>query len=332
MRRQTIASFFAYIFVLSCAPLLSAHEVRPAYLELNESTDNPGVFEAIWKQPIRGDRRLPIDPIFPEHCDAKEAGVSVLNNALIERWQLNCGAQGVLDHTLAINGLARTLTDVLVRVRFADGSEVSNILKPDTPEFVVTVGSGIAATGYLILGVEHLLLGFDHILFVIGLMLLIRRFIPLVQTITAFTIAHSITLALSALALVTLPQGPVEAVIALSILFLAVELAKYDPEKPSLTARKPWLVAFAFGLLHGFGFAGAVAEIGLPRDAAAWALFFFNVGVEVGQLIVVVAVFSLLWIYRRLFTGIPTWAYQVPVYALGGLSAYWLIDRINLLV
>jgi hydrogenase/urease accessory protein HupE len=186
----------------------------------------------------------------------------------------------------------------------------------------------VAVPAYLVLGIEHLLFGLDHILFVIGLMFLVRSFWPLVKTITAFTAAHSVTLAASTLGLVRLQQEPVEVVIALSILFLAVELARGADPATSIAVRKPWIVAFAFGLLHGFGFAGALADIGLPRDAAALALLLFNLGVELGQLAIVGIVLTVLWLLRRTGTVWPAWIVRLPIVGMGTISSYWAISRL----
>ena len=212
---------------------LAAHEVRPAYLELTEVS--AGRFEVLWKQPVLADaepglvRRLPLAPAFPAHCrEAGRALPELTASALLERWTIDCGAEGLGDAPIEIAGLPRTLTDVLLRVRFVDGESVDHLLRPEAPRVAVSpeAGGGMAVPAYLRLGVEHLLFGFDHILFVVGLMFLVRRPLQLVQVVTAFTAAHSITLALSTLGVVTLSQRPVEAVIALSILYLAVELAR----------------------------------------------------------------------------------------------------------
>ena len=322
----------------------AAHEVRPAYLEMNETS--AGRFEVLWKQPVLADaepgaiRRLPLRPAFPAHCREAGRGLpEVTASALIERWTIDCGAGGLGDAPIAIAGLPRTLTDVLLRVRFRDGAAVDRLLRPEAPRAAVQpeTGGGMAVPAYLRLGVEHLLFGFDHILFVVGLTFLVRRPLQLVQVVTAFTAAHSITLALSTLGVVTLPQRPVEAVIALSILFLAVELARGDRtagsavgarDNRSALARSPWAIAFGFGLLHGFGFAGALADIGLPEQARAMALLLFNVGVEIGQLAVVGLLLALLYGLRARRVPLPAAAAMVPIYVMGTVSAYWFIERV----
>ena len=329
---------------------LAAHEVRPAYLELTEVS--AGRFEVLWKQPVLADaepglvRRLPLAPAFPAHCrEAGRALPELTASALLERWTIDCGAEGLGDAPIEIAGLPRTLTDVLLRVRFVGGESVDHLLRPEAPRVAVSpeAGGGMAVPAYLRLGIEHLLFGFDHILFVVGLMFLVRRPLQLVQVVTAFTAAHSITLALSTLGVVTLSQRPVEAVIALSILYLAVELARGagravgaggasgaggpGDERSSL-ARSPWAIAFGFGLLHGFGFAGALADIGLPEQARAMALLLFNVGVEIGQLMIVGLLLALLYGLRLRRVSLPAVALQAPIVVMGTVSAYWFVERV----
>ena len=326
---------------------LAAHEVRPAYLELTEVS--AGRFEVLWKQPVLADaepglvRRLPLRPAFPAQCrEAGRALPELTASALLERWTIDCGAEGLVDAPIEIAGLPRTLTDVLLRVRFRDGEAVDHLLRPEAPRVAVSpeAGGGMAVPAYLRLGVEHLLFGFDHILFVVGLMFLVRRPLQLVQVVTAFTAAHSITLALSTLGVLTLSQRPVEAVIALSILYLAVELARGAGraggaggaagarDGRSSLARSPWAIAFGFGLLHGFGFAGALADIGLPEQARAMALLLFNVGVEIGQLMIVGLLLALLYGLRVRRAPLPAVAVQAPIVVMGTVSAYWFLERV----
>lgn len=302
----------------------TAHEVRPAYLGITET--EAGVYDVLWKQPLLGELRLPLEPTFPEHCSLTLRQVAdVQQSALIHQWKADCGTLGLLGHAVAIDGLSRTLTDVLVNVALLDGTSISRLLRPEEPSFTLQAGQGRAVLGYLILGIKHLLFGFDHILFVIGLMFFISRPVPLIKTVTAFTVAHSITLGLSALELVRLSSAPVEAVIALSILFLAVE--KLRGLEGTITARHTWVVAFAFGLLHGFGFAGALADIGLPKSGALWALFLFNVGVEIGQLLIVAAALALLAALRHAKLTPPRWLVNTPLYGMGLVASYWLASR-----
>ncbi|MFQ5575169.1 MAG: HupE/UreJ family protein, partial [Terriglobia bacterium] len=236
---------------------------------------------------------------------------------------------GLIGKMIRIDGLSTTLTDVLARVSFLDGYTQTTLIRPSNPSFVIQGSQSTLQVSrqYLVLGIEHILGGIDHLLFVLGLLLIVRGFGLLLKTITAFTIAHSITLAMAALGFVNVPQAPVEAVIALSILFLASELAKQQKGNPGLTARYPWVVALSFGLLHGFGFAGALSEVGLPQTDIPLALLFFNVGVEIGQLMFVAAVLLVRWLIQILKFRWPVWTEQTPAYAIGSLAAFWFIQR-----
>ena len=335
MRRGLCRGLLALLGTLVLPATPAAHEVRPAYLQMTEMS--AGRFEVLWKQPILPDadpglvRRLPIAPRFPSHCrESDQALPDLTASALIERWTLTCGEPGLLGAEIAIDGLPRTLTDVLLRVRLLDGTSVDHLLRSEAPRVALSreSGGGAAVPAYLLLGIEHLLFGFDHILFVVGLLFFVRRPLQLVQVVTAFTAAHSITLALSTLGVVTLSQRPVEAVIALSILFLAVELARGRKGERSAMARSPWAIAFGFGLLHGFGFAGALAEIGLPESARAMALLLFNVGVEIGQLAIVGVLLALLQVVRICRVPVPALVARTPIYVMGTVSAYWFVERV----
>ena len=331
--RRCLPLFLLATLALPAA--LAAHEVRPAYLQATEVS--AGRFEVLWKQPILPDtdpglvRRLPIAPRFPAHCrESDRAFPDLTAAALIERWTLICGEAGLMGAEIAVDGLPRTLTDVLLRVRLLDGTSVDHLLRSEAPRVVLSPesGGGAAVPTYLLLGIEHLLFGFDHILFVVGLLFFVRRPLQLVQVVTAFTAAHSVTLALSSLGVVTLSQRPVEAAIALSILFLAVELARGARSEQSTMARSPWAIAFGFGLLHGFGFAGALAEIGLPESARAMALLLFNAGVEIGQLAIVGVLLALLQMVKIWRVPVPAFAAQLPIWIMGTVSAYWFVERV----
>ena len=301
-----------------------AHEVRPAYLRIAATAE--GQYEVLWKQPITGGRLLPLAPVFPESCTTRTTQMdAVAADALIRRLTLAC-AGGLRGETIAVDGLAGTITDVLLEVRLADGTGLAGLLTPTKPAMTID-GSATAPTfAYLTLGVEHLLFGFDHILFVLCLLFILHpRVGALVKAITAFTAAHSVTLAISALDLVRLPAAPVEAVIALSILFLAVE--RLRPRARSLTVEHTWLVAFAFGLLHGFGFAGALADIGLPQENLLLALLLFNLGVEIGQLGVIAVALAVAWALGKAPVRLPRWLVFAPLYGSGCLAAYWFVER-----
>jgi hydrogenase/urease accessory protein HupE len=316
---------------LTLIPVLAdAHEARPGYLEINEL--QAGQYSVLWKVPRRGDMILSLRAVLPEACaDLLPATRYALPGGLVERRTVDCGAGGLTDKQIYIDGLSATITDVLARVMLADGQTQTVILKPASAAFTVagTQSGWQVFTAYLVLGIEHILLGIDHLLFVLGLLLLVRGVPLLVQTITAFTLAHSVTLAMAALGFVNVPQAPVEAVIALSILFLATELIKQQRGREGLAEKYPWLVALSFGLLHGFGFAGALSEVGLPQTAIPLALFSFNVGVEIGQLLFVAVALNVIWLLKRLRMAWPAWADLVPAYGIGSMAAFWCIQRIS---
>ena len=320
--------------LLVCALLLVAaptfaHEVRPAYLELKETA--PGIFEVLFKTPMRGDARLALDVGFSGRVERVTPVISrVTDNAMVQTWRL-AAYEPLGGQEVRIEGLASTMTDALVRMNFADGGEWIWRLTPGAPGARIPAGqSGWAvATTYLKLGVEHILLGFDHLLFVLALILIAPNTRQLVMAITAFTVAHSITLAAAALGFVNVPPPPVEAAIALSIAFVALEIVRARDGEPGIAARAPWVVAFAFGLLHGFGFAGALSEIGLPAAHIPAALLFFNVGVEAGQLLFVAVVLGLAAIFRPKRKLLPRWASLAPPYLIGSLAMFWVIQRVS---
>ncbi len=307
---------------------LAAHEVRPAYLELRETT--AGEFEVLWKVPLRGGKRLELEARLPAHCQALGPPASVAGaGAEIRRWRVSCG-RGLAGGTIAVDGLENTLTDVLVRLETARGVTQTVRLQPATPSFVVASSQSwieVART-YLRLGIEHILLGVDHLLFVFALLLIVTGRRRLVAAITAFTVAHSLTLAGATLGYLHMPQQPVEAVIALSILFLAAEIVHRRQGRRGIAERRPWSVAFIFGLLHGFGFAGALAEVGLPDTAIPLALLFFNIGVELGQLAFVAGVLAMGLAMRGVrFVPVPA-AEMAATYAIGAVAAFWTIERV----
>jgi hydrogenase/urease accessory protein HupE len=317
------------MLLLLASPFAFAHEVRPGFLELREI--EPGVYLTTWKVPARGDFHLAIEPIYPEFCRlVGEPTTSQADNALIARGRIHCerelpGAQ------IVIRGLEATQTDVLVRIQTTDGAIEAERLTPSHPGFTVS-GQPSRLTvlrTYFQLGVEHILTGVDHLLFVLCLVLLVREFRKLVATVTAFTLAHSITLAAATLGFVNVPAPPVEATIALSIVFLASEVCRDPAHRSAVTQSYPWVVAFSFGLLHGLGFAGALAEIGLPHGEIPLALFAFNVGVECGQLAFIAAVISVGHIARMLALQTPTWAPRAAAYAVGCVASYWVFARLS---
>ena len=311
----------------------SAHELRPGLLSLKETTSH--TYKVLWKVPMRGPKRLRIDPVFPEDCRVTIPMTGVEDGvASTRQWTVQC-EQGLPGREIAIDGLSATLTDVLVRVEYENGTSHTARLTSSEPQVLLAnVADSLAvAQSYLSLGIEHILFGIDHLLFVFALLLLVQGPWLLVKTITAFTVAHSVTLAVAALDFVQLPSEPVEAVIALSILFLSTELARryFHPARAqTLTEQYPWVVAFVFGLLHGFGFAGALAEVGLPQHAIPLALLFFNLGVEAGQLLFVAVVLGISWAISYLpivSSPFKAWVRIGPVYAIGGIAAFWFFER-----
>ncbi len=306
----------------------AAHEVRPAYLELRE--EMPNEFSVLLKTPMRGDARLALAAVFSGKVENITPTISrPTGDAMVQTWRMQM-IEPLTGQTILIDGLRSTMTDALVRVEFADGGAWVARLTPGAPEATIPVAltRGMVAATYLKLGIEHILLGFDHLLFVLSLLIITKGSWRLVKTVTAFTVAHSITLALATLGFVHVPSPPVEAVIALSIAFVAVEIVHVRQGHRSLSARAPWLVAFAFGLLHGFGFAGSLSAIGLPAGQIPLALLFFNVGVEIGQLLFVGAVLALVALIRSAKRPLPAWLELVPPYAIGTIAMFWVIERV----
>ncbi len=304
------------------------HEVRPAYLELQQTSAD--TFDVLWKVPARGDLRLGLYVRLPEDCEAtSEPWAALADGAHIERWSVR-HAGALVGETIYIDGLQTTLTDVLVRISRLDGATQVARLSPASPSIVVAASPSAwnVALTYFVLGVEHILLGTDHLLFVLALLLLVSGWKRIIGTVTAFTVAHSVTLALATLGVVHVPAAPVEAIIALSIVFVAAEIVRSVNGHPGMAERWPWIVAFLFGLLHGLGFAGALREIGLPHNAIPLALLQFNVGVEVGQLMFIAAVYIVWSALRRLpVEPSPRWA-LAPAYLIGAVAMFWVIDRI----
>jgi hydrogenase/urease accessory protein HupE len=308
---------------------VGAHELRPAFLHMIETA--PGEFDMAWKVPARGEFRLSLDVVLPDSCtDTKPQMTGIEDAAQITHRVLQCRG-GLNGHDITIEGLSATYTDVLVRIERSDGTVQTGRLTPDSPDLQVTDAPGALQTAqtYFLLGVEHILFGIDHLLFVLALLLLIRNVRTLVATITAFTVAHSITLAAAALELTRVPQPPIEAVIALSIAVVAAEVVRADRGETDLSIRYPWLIAFAFGLLHGFGFGGALRDIGLPQKDVPVALLTFNLGVEAGQLIFVGSVL-VTGLALRALLPVERMHLRFPsVYLIGCIAAFWFAERVS---
>jgi hydrogenase/urease accessory protein HupE len=305
-----------------------AHEIRPAYLDMRETASDE--FAVVWKVPAQGDMRLGLYLGLPKHCVEKaEPARAIEGGAYLERWAVACPG-GLKGSEIGITGLKSTMTDALVRIEYENGDTEVVRLMPDAP-FLIVAGAQTSlevAQNFFLLGVDHILSGLDHLLFVLALMLLIRDRWMLVKTITAFTVAHSMTLAGASLGYFSLPQKPVEVTIALSIAFVASELIKMKPGERRLSVSYPWVVAFAFGLLHGFGFADALKEIGLPQSDVPLSLLTFNLGVETGQLIFVAGALVLFKAAGALVTIQPAVARQVGAYMIGTAAMLWLVPRI----
>ncbi len=318
------------LFILAFPGIVLGHEVRPGYLEISQTGRE--TFDVFFKVPGRGDMRLALYPRMPDRCQVRTpVRTRAASAAFIDQWSVTC-AEGLVGEMVRIDGLSGTLTDVLVRLERTDGTVQIARLTPDAPAFTVeAVPSAWRVAGtYLTLGFEHIVLGIDHLLFVLALLLLVEGWRRLVATITAFTVAHSITLAAATLGLVYVPQRPVEAVIALSIAFVAAEIVHHRRGRPSLARSRPWVVAFSFGLLHGIGFAGALSEVGLPEQSIPLALLFFNLGVETGQLFFIAAMLILAASAKRaLGTLRPVWVWQTTsAFAIGAVATFWTTERI----
>lgn len=309
---------------LACTLPAAAHEVRPAYLEIIETA--PGTYNVTWKQPVMDGRRLKIDPILPESCGKSGVNVTPVGATLIQRWTTECDLN---TGEIRIDGLDRTLTDVFVRIDRLEGDDIGAVLRPGNTVLDLTVPTGAPVATYFRIGVEHILFGWDHLLFVLGMVLLVKPR-QILLTLTAFTVAHSITLALASLAHFTLPGPPVEITIAMSIALLGAEAIHRIKGWMTLSQRIPWAIAFGFGLIHGFGFAGALAEIGLPPGAEALALLLFNLGVEAGQVMFVSAVLALAWIAYHLAAKRMVLMRTALAYFIGIMGSYWAIERISL--
>jgi len=315
--------------IMAHHPDVGAHEARPAYLELTEThTDR---YDVVWRTPVLAGMRLPVVLQLPNASEVVEPKVRVLPDSVVERWIVTAPG-GFGGKRIEFVGLQATITDVLVRIQTLDGALSTSLVRPSQPwmEIASDPGSYAIAVAYLMHGVDHILFGYDHLLFVLALILLVPNRRALIATVTAFTLAHSLTLALSTLGIFRVPGPPVEATIALSILLLACEIVRSRTGRFGLTSRWPWLVAFSFGLLHGFGFASALAQVGLPQKAIPIALLLFNVGVEVGQLLFVGTVLTLTTLVRRQISPtLPRLAQYAMPYAIGTIAMFWVIERLG---
>jgi len=333
VRRVARCFAAALLVVLAGLPAARAHESRPAYLEIKETA--PGQYALLFRTPVLAGMRLPLALGLPDGVrDLKAPAVQELSDSLVERRWIDAGPAGLAGKRIEIRGLQFTITDALVRVELLDGRTVQSIARPSQPwvDVAATQSRWDVMGTYIVEGIRHILFGADHLLFVLGLLLIVANAWMLVKTITAFTVAHSITLAIATLGYAQAPALPLNAAIALSILFLGPEIVRAWRGETSFTIRHPWVVAFAFGLLHGFGFATVLTSAGLPRQDLPLALLSFNIGVELGQLGFVALVLAMGRSFRVLEVRWPRWVQALPGYTVGTLGAFWTIQRVALLI
>jgi HupE / UreJ protein len=314
------------------APAARAHEARPAYLEIKETA--PGRYALLWRTPVLSGMRLPVLLKLPDGVrNLAEPTTQELTDSLLERRSVDAGPGGLTGKRIEFVGLQGTITDVLVRVELLDGRKLTMIVRPSQSwvEIAASQGRMQVLGGYIVHGIRHIAFGADHLLFVLGLLLIVQDRWMLVKTVTAFTVAHSLTLAIATFGYANAPLLPLNVAIALSIFFLGPEIVRSWRGQTSFTIRHPWVVAFLFGLIHGFGFASALTSAGLPRKDLPLALLGFNVGVEIGQVGFVLLVLALERAFRQLQIRWPRWVQALPGYAVGSLGAFWTIQRTAIL-
>jgi hydrogenase/urease accessory protein HupE len=310
-----------------------ADEFKPGYLQLTQLDHE--TYDVLWKIPaIDEATTLKVKPQFPNGTEVLTQVRSTFSRGVtVQRWRIRV-PKGLDGKAIVFSQLSETRIDVLARLVRLDGTVQLERILPVHPSFVgrPSLGRLEVVRTYTILGIEHILSGFDHLLYVLGMLILVGGWRRIVATMSAFTATHSLTLTAAALGWVHVPQPPVEACIALSILFVAREIVQVHRGRPGITARWPWVVSFTFGLMHGFGFAGALAEVGLPPSSIPIALLFFNVGVEIGQLLFVGAVLTVIAVgwraAQRLRLSQPAWLWRIAPYAIGGFASFWLVERV----
>ena len=325
-------SFMLYLLLAVTALTGVAHadEIRPALLEITER--DGGWVDVVWKKPALGDRVLRLEPAFPGFFEqATPTSGRESGGGWVEYRSYRTGGKALAGQSIHVEGLAGVSTDVLLRIKLADGIEHSAILNASHLSFTIPEqpSKSEVAVSYWQMGTIHILQGFDHLLFLLTLLLIVQGIWPLLKTVTAFTLAHSLTLVLATLGWVNLPSAPTEAVIALSIMLLAVEVVHKNQGQHTFSERFPWLIAFTFGLVHGLGFAGALSEIGIPQNEVPLSLLMFNVGVETGQVLFVVTVSLLLAALRKFQNGGALLLTRSAPYAIGGLAAFWTVKRVG---
>ena len=320
----------AALTLLVLAQVSLAHPLAPALLELN--AEESGVTSVLWKVSRLRPRGQDLRPELPADCPVispvEESGDA---QSVSLNWTIDCGASGLVGQTVGLASNGPIQIDVLLRISLPDGRIVRDVLRKGNASIQIPARQTKLQVGwgYLILGFEHILGGTDHLMFVLGLMLLVIGIRPLIKTITAFTLGHSITLTLATLGITRVPSALAEFLIAATLLALAVELATPTRDRPALIQRHPWLMACAFGLVHGLGFAGALSEVGLPQQEIPLALLSFNVGIELGQLLFVSCMALVVVIVSRPLQHLPAWTRRIPAYAIGSCAAFWCLERLE---
>ena len=328
MYRRWLFPCFVTLLMLASASV-HADIFRPAYLEITERGGDR--YDVLWKVPAAGENmRLAMNLRLPADArDLSPRSAVLVGGAYVERWQIERPG-GLVGQPIVVEGMASGVSDVIARVQRSDGTTQVERLGAGRLSFVVEPPQSTLRTAwiYLTLGIEHILGGIDHLLFVLALLLIVRDVRRIVLTVTAFTVAHSLTLVAATMGWVHVPGPPVEAAIALSIVFVAAEIIRGQRGQSGLTASAPWIVAFSFGLLHGFGFAGALAEVGLPQAAIPVALLCFNLGVEIGQLLFVASMVMVIAVWKHLPLRLPKWSPLLAPYAIGAVAMFWVFERI----
>lgn len=325
--QRTIFAFLLLISALFAGQAI-AHESQPGLLELKQL--GPARYEVIWRAPIYYGKPHPASLALPGNWKAvSQPTVRQLPDSALHRQVVDTGGGTINGSVIRFPGLEATITDVFVRVTRLDGSEASLVVRPTQPVAVLRGERSWveSSSEYIMLGFNHILMGIDHLLFVLGLLIIVKSRRMLIKTITAFTVAHSITLAIATLGYANVPSPPLNAAIALSILFLGPEIARVWRGETSFTIRHPWVVAFGFGLLHGFGFASGLSTVGMPTAEIPLALLMFNIGVEIGQLLFVLLMLLIYRALKILAFYWPRWVEFMPGYAIGSLGAFWTIQR-----
>jgi len=307
---------FLFVPILIFFSYLEAHELNPARLILEEV--EPYLFDVVWKFPSNV-LTQPGSIVFPPICkETSKSLPEVERKYLITYSSLVCESS-LQGNELSVKGLSR-MTDALISIRFSDGNKFEGLVSVNEPKLTIPGETNLYPTSYFWLGVDHLLSGIDHLLFVFGLIFLVKGMTILIKTITAFTLAHSITLGLSVFGVVQLPQATAEALIALTLVYLALEIGSKNKYLST-----PWFLAFGFGLLHGFGFAGALSEIGFANENLLFSLLFFNLGIEAGQLVILPIIGLIIWFFNKI--KFEKFSYKLSSYAIGGMGTFWLIER-----